>query len=71
MFGEAWPEFPAADSTSSASRIDFVGINYYMRAVTKNDPTAMVERAARVRTAAGDLHRDRMGSPRAGADRRS
>ncbi|HVT58508.1 MAG TPA: GH1 family beta-glucosidase [Thermoanaerobaculia bacterium] len=49
LFGEAWPDFPAADFAAIAAPIDFVGINYYTRAVTRADPAKLVERAARVR----------------------
>jgi beta-glucosidase len=49
MFGEAWPDFPAADFDVTTAPIDFVGINYYTRAVSKNDPAQVVERATRVR----------------------
>jgi beta-glucosidase len=48
MFGEAWPDFPAADFDLIAQPLDFVGINYYTRGVTKNDPQNVVERATRV-----------------------
>jgi beta-glucosidase len=49
LYGEAWPEFPAADFDLIKQPLDFVGINYYLRAVTKNDPAQVIERAARVR----------------------
>ena len=49
MFGEAWLDFPAADFDLIKQPLDFIGINYYLRAVTKNDPTNPIERAARVR----------------------
>ncbi|HVT03191.1 MAG TPA: GH1 family beta-glucosidase [Thermoanaerobaculia bacterium] len=49
MYGQAWPDFPAADFDEIAAPIDFVGINYYTRAVTKADPSVMLERATRVR----------------------
>ena len=49
MFGEAWPDFPAADFDLIKQPLDFIGINYYLRAVTKNDPANPIERAARVR----------------------
>jgi beta-glucosidase len=49
MFGEAWPDFPAADFDGIAAPIDFVGINYYTRGVTRADPSVPVERAIRVR----------------------
>jgi beta-glucosidase len=31
IFGEAWPAWPAADFDLIGQKIDFVGINYYMR----------------------------------------
>ena len=49
MFGEAWPDFPSADFDLIKQPLDFVGINYYLRAVTKADPTNAIERATRVR----------------------
>jgi len=49
MYGESWPSFPDLDFDEIRTPIDFVGINYYLRAVTKNDPSVMLERAARVR----------------------
>jgi beta-glucosidase len=49
MFGEAWPDFPAADFDVIQAPIDFVGINYYLRGVMKADPSNVVERATRVR----------------------
>ncbi|MGA7615848.1 MAG: GH1 family beta-glucosidase [Thermoanaerobaculia bacterium] len=52
MFGEAWPSFPAADFDTIRQPLDFVGINYYTRGLTKNDPSKIVERASRVRNPA-------------------
>jgi beta-glucosidase len=49
MFGEAWPELPSSDLRQIREPFDFLGINYYKRGVTKNDPNTMVERATRVR----------------------
>jgi beta-glucosidase len=49
MFGDAWPDFPAADFETIAAPIDFLGINYYTRGVTAADPSVPVERAIRVR----------------------
>jgi beta-glucosidase len=49
MFGEAWPDFPEADFDLIKQPLDFIGINYYLRAVTKSDPANPIERAARVR----------------------
>jgi beta-glucosidase len=49
LFGDAWPDFPTADFDTIAAPIDFLGINYYTRGVTKADPDTVVERATRVR----------------------
>jgi beta-glucosidase len=49
MFGEAWPDFPAADFDLIRQPLDFVGINYYLRGVMKADPANVVEKATRVR----------------------
>jgi beta-glucosidase len=49
MFGAAWPDFPAADFDLIKQPLDFAGINYYLRAVTKADPANPIERATRVR----------------------
>ena len=48
MFGEAWLSFPSSDLDVIAQKIDFVGINYYKRGVTKYDPSVVIERATRV-----------------------
>lgn len=49
MFGEAWPSIPPWDIVELMQPIDFLGINYYTRGLTKNDPAVPIERAARVR----------------------
>jgi beta-glucosidase len=49
IFGDAWPDFPQNDFSSIRQPIDFLGINYYTRGVTRNDPNTLVERAVRVR----------------------
>ncbi|KRC33795.1 MULTISPECIES: GH1 family beta-glucosidase [unclassified Lysobacter] len=36
IFGEAWPEWPAEDYELIKQKLDFVGINYYTRSVTKD-----------------------------------
>ncbi|HVE73032.1 MAG TPA: GH1 family beta-glucosidase [Thermoanaerobaculia bacterium] len=46
MFGEAWPNF--WDASDLRIPIDFLGINYYKRGITKDDPAVPVERASRV-----------------------
>jgi len=47
MWGEAWPSFPSSDFDTIGVPIDFVGINYYKRGVTKFDANTIVERATR------------------------
>jgi beta-glucosidase len=37
IFGEAWPDWPAADFDLIRQPIDFLGVNYYTRSVTKHD----------------------------------
>jgi beta-glucosidase len=49
MFGEAWPEFPSSDFVKLRQPVDFVGVNYYTRGLTQNDPANVIERATRVR----------------------
>ena len=46
MFGEAWPNLP--DAADLRVPIDFLGINYYKRGITRFDPAVPIERAARV-----------------------
>jgi beta-glucosidase len=38
VFGEAWPEFPADEMKLIQEPIDFVGLNWYTRSVTRHDP---------------------------------
>lgn len=38
VFGDAWPEWPAEDMAQIRQAIDFVGVNYYTRSVTRHDP---------------------------------
>jgi beta-glucosidase len=49
IFGEAWPAWPADDFKSIHQPIDFVGVNYYTRNVTRFDANAWPLRAAPVR----------------------
>ena len=49
IFGEAWPEHPEAELRALREPVDFVGINYYTRSVTCDDPGAPPVRAGRVR----------------------
>jgi beta-glucosidase len=38
IFGDAWPEWPAEDYALIRERLDFIGVNYYTRSVTRHDP---------------------------------
>lgn len=38
VFGEAWPDWPAAEVEALKTPIDFIGLNYYTRAVVRGDP---------------------------------
>lgn len=49
VFGDAWPEFPAEDFALIREPFDFLGVNYYTRAVTRHDPAAWPLQAATVR----------------------
>jgi beta-glucosidase len=49
IFGDAWPEWPAADMTAIRQPIDFLGINYYTRNVTEHWPLALPLRSRGVR----------------------
>ncbi|RJR38374.1 MAG: beta-glucosidase [Desulfobacteraceae bacterium] len=48
IFGEAWPEWPADDLESIRRPIDFVGLNYYTRAVVRHDPNQYPLKASHV-----------------------
>jgi beta-glucosidase len=48
-FGEAWPEIPAEDLDLIREPIDFLGINYYTRAVVRAAPGTYPDGAERVR----------------------
>jgi beta-glucosidase len=49
IFGAAWPEHPAADFDLIQEPLDFLGINYYTRSVTRHDARAWPVRASPVR----------------------
>ncbi|MBV9108054.1 MAG: beta-glucosidase [Gemmatimonadetes bacterium] len=49
IFGEAWPEHSAEDMALIRQPLDFLGINYYTRGVTKNDPANLPVRNGYVR----------------------
>jgi beta-glucosidase len=49
IFGEAWTDPPAADFDQIRQPLDFLGINYYTRGVTRHDPRVLPLRASNVR----------------------
>ncbi len=49
IFGADWPAFPDDDFDLIREPLDFLGINYYTRSVTRDDPAAPLVRAGRVR----------------------
>jgi beta-glucosidase len=49
VYGEAWPEWPQEDFELIRQPLDFVGINYYTRSVSKDDERAYPVRATPVR----------------------
>ena len=51
LFGDDWPEWPAADFSLIRQPIDFIGVNYYTRSVARADPSASLVRASAVRQA--------------------
>ncbi len=55
VFGTDWPEFPEDDFALIGQPLDFLGVNYYTRNVTCDDPAALPVRAGRVRQE-GSLH---------------
>ncbi|HEY5761168.1 MAG TPA: GH1 family beta-glucosidase, partial [Steroidobacter sp.] len=40
VFGDACPQWPQADLTLIKQPLDYIGVNYYTRAVVRSDPTA-------------------------------
>jgi beta-glucosidase len=49
IFGEAWPDWPEEDFALIRQPIDFLGINYYTRSVTRFDPNSWPLKACAVR----------------------
>jgi beta-glucosidase len=49
IFGEAWPEWPAEDFALIRQPIDFLGVNYYTRSVTRFDDKNWPLKACTVR----------------------
>lgn len=49
IFGDAWLDWPAADFDLIRQKLDFVGVNYYTRSVTRADEKSWPVRAVAVR----------------------
>ena len=49
VFGDAWPAHADADVAALNEPIDWLGINYYTRSVTRDDPASWPVREGRVR----------------------
>jgi len=49
IFGDAWLDWPAADFDLIRQKLDFIGVNYYTRSVTRADEKSWPVRAAAVR----------------------
>ncbi|HEV8692274.1 MAG TPA: GH1 family beta-glucosidase [Ideonella sp.] len=49
VFGEAWVDWPADELALARQPLDFLGINYYTRAIVQHDPASWPLRAAPVR----------------------
>jgi beta-glucosidase len=53
IYGDAWPDWPAADMQLLREPFDFLGINYYTRSVVQNDAKLWPVRAGAVRQPQG------------------
>ena len=51
VFGEAWPDWPAAEVEALHEPLDWLGLNYYTRAVVRHDPQAWLVPASAQRQA--------------------
>jgi beta-glucosidase len=49
VFGEAWPDWPEADFALIKQPIDFLGVNYYTRSVTRHDAASYPLKAVPVK----------------------
>jgi len=49
ILGPVWPPRPAAEVAGLRQPLDFLGVNYYSRAVVRDDPAAVPARASKVR----------------------
>ena len=49
IFGDAWPTYPQSEMDALKEPMDFIGVNYYTRSVTRNAPEAWPVQTAGVR----------------------
>jgi len=49
IFGEAWPGWAPEEVAGLRAKVDFLGVNYYTRSVTRDDPRSWPVRASAVR----------------------
>ena len=49
IFGDAWPQWPDADLKLISQPLDFIGVNYYTRNVTRHDAAAWPVKAGPVK----------------------
>jgi len=49
VFGDAWPSVSPEDLAQIKQPVDFIGVNYYTRSVTKHDPAVWPVRVSSVR----------------------
>jgi beta-glucosidase len=54
IYGEGWPAFPPEDFAAMAAPMDFVGVNYYSRGLTVDDPRVWPTGARTVRNAGAE-----------------
>jgi beta-glucosidase len=55
VYGEAWPDFPPADLDLIHQPIDFLGVNYYRRAIVRHDDDVPILKAETIRHPGGLL----------------
>ncbi|MGH8660036.1 MAG: family 1 glycosylhydrolase, partial [Gammaproteobacteria bacterium] len=49
LLGETWPTWPEEDLRLIRTPVDFIGVNYYTRAVVRDEPSVWPTRAAALR----------------------
>jgi beta-glucosidase len=61
IFGDAWPEWPAEDFELIREKLDFVGVNYYMRDLIRHDEQKWPVKTAVAPQPLATVHPDRLG----------